>query len=273
MADQLKKTSERMLPHNIENLTEYLLYLRLNFAYESMTERFPPNSIILDAGGGEGYGATIISKKAKKVIALDVDEVAVEHGKEKYGSDKIEFVSYDGQKLPFEDGTFDGASSIHVIEHIAADDNYVSEVHRALKEGARFIVSTPNKKHRLKEGQKPWNRFHTQEYNTIELQSLLEKHFSKVEMWGIFGNPQITKIEIERLLQVQKIVAADRFNLARLIPESLKPKVISIAKKIIKNEQDSYDHGNFQDKYSMDDYHLEDQDVDECLDFFAIAEK
>ncbi len=165
MADKLKKTSERMLPHNIENLTEYLLYLRLNFAYESAASHFSDDSVILDAGGGEGYGAAIISPKAKKVIALDVDEVAVEHGKEKYGDENIEFVSYDGVKLPFDDGSFDGASSVHVIEHIPADDNYVSEVCRALKDGAKFIVSTPNKKHRLKEGLKPLNRLHTQEYN------------------------------------------------------------------------------------------------------------
>ncbi len=56
-------------------------------------------------------------------------------------------------------------------------------------------------------------------------------------MWGIFGNEEITRTEIERLIQVQKIVAADKFNLARLVPESLKPTVISIAKKYSKTNR------------------------------------
>ena len=57
----------------------------------------------------------------------------------------VEFREATVPPLPFENETFDCVVSFQVIEHIADDKEFVREVHRVLRKGGRFIVTTPNR--------------------------------------------------------------------------------------------------------------------------------
>jgi SAM-dependent methyltransferase len=78
-------------------------------------------------------------------------------GREVFGSDQnieagptakglgIKFTVSDvNHKLPFKSQSFDIVTSNQVIEHVHDTDTFVSEAHRVLKPGGRFIVSTEN---------------------------------------------------------------------------------------------------------------------------------
>lgn len=51
------------------------------------------------------------------------------------------------ETFPYADDTFDGATSIEVIEHLENPYHFLREVARVLKPGAPFILSTPNPDH------------------------------------------------------------------------------------------------------------------------------
>ena len=52
--------------------------------------------------------------------------------------------SVDGQKLPFEDGSFDFVSCNHVLEHIFETEQFLCEIRRILQPGGLAVISVPN---------------------------------------------------------------------------------------------------------------------------------
>ncbi|HEX7673777.1 MAG TPA: methyltransferase domain-containing protein [Bdellovibrio sp.] len=67
-----------------------------------------------------------------------------------YGIDCFQFhgvdqvFDFDAGKWPIEDNSFDGARSVHVIEHITDTKNFLSEIHRICKNGAEVYIETPH---------------------------------------------------------------------------------------------------------------------------------
>ena len=49
------------------------------------------DKIVLDIASGEGYGCNFMSKKAKFVYGVDIDDITVQEAKLKYKNKKIEF--------------------------------------------------------------------------------------------------------------------------------------------------------------------------------------
>ena len=52
--------------------------------------------------------------------------------------------SVDGQKLPFEDASFDFVSCNHVLEHIFETEKFLLEIHRILQPNGLAVISVPN---------------------------------------------------------------------------------------------------------------------------------
>src|SRR5262245_41891705 len=50
---------------------------------------------------------------------------------------------YEGDRLPFEDGSFDTVLSIQVLEHTPRPRQLVAEMARVLKKGGTFILAAP----------------------------------------------------------------------------------------------------------------------------------
>jgi len=265
----ITKNGERIIPEEFNSKEEYLLYLRHLFAYEFAKDTISENSFVLEVGCGEGYGTNLLSQHSGKIIGLDVDKDTIAHSSGKYGAENCLFRTYDGVKIPYEDNTFDTVVSFQVIEHIQDDINYVSEIYRVLKRNGIFILTTPNRTNRLKPGQKPWNRFHIREYYPEELEKILNNKFYDVKMWGIRGNEEVQRIEMERLKQHISIISLDPLNIRKLIPKPLK----KFLKKINHKEHSAKDDENFLNKYDLKNYYLIKSDVRESLDLLGICKK
>ena len=223
----ISKTGERVLPEDFESAEEYLIYLRHLFAYRFAQEKLKQDCWVLEVGSGEGYGTDYLSKseKVREIIGIDVDLDSVKHALEKYGSNKLRFEHYQGDKIPFQDNSFDVIVSFQVIEHIQDDNNYLLEIHRVLKKNGIYILITPNRVYRLKPGQKPWNRFHVREYDDQSLKSVLADRFENVEILGIRGNREAQRIELARIKKDLRMISFDPLGLRNLIPEPCKPFV------------------------------------------------
>lgn len=190
---------ERMIPENyMSSLEDYVIYLMHVASYEWAAPLVKDKSI-LDFGCGSGYGSAELSASARFVDAVDTSRDAINHAASRFREDNLHFNSIDPQQaLPFPDGTFDAVVSFQVIEHVADDDRYIAEARRVLAPGGRLLLITPNRAHRLFPWQRPWNRWHVREYDQHGLETLISRHFAKVECLGMTGDDCFTRPEIER---------------------------------------------------------------------------
>ena len=103
------------------------------------------DSYVLDIGSGLGGPArTLAETYACRVTGIDLTAAFCEAAgalSEWVGlSDRTQFVHGDATDLPFEDGRFDAAITLHVAMNIAAKDRLYAQAHRVLKAGGIFAV-------------------------------------------------------------------------------------------------------------------------------------
>ena len=254
---KILQTAERV---SHSDLSDNYVFQRSLLAYVEASKIV--SGKVLEIGTGSGYGIDIISPFAERFVTIDKHESDISHSKK-----NVEFIKMNVPPLShMADNSFDYVISFQVIEHIKNDKLFVEEIFRVLKDGGKFIVTTPNIKMTLTRN--PW---HIREYNITELESLLLSDFQSVQKLGVFGNEKIKKYYDENKRSVEKITKYDFLNLQHRLPRQLLQIPYDILnrrnrKKILKNNT------SLVAEISMNDYFL-DKASDECFDLFYVAEK
>ena len=141
---------------NIEASLQYFLSINL-----------PKNFKILDVGCN--FGSLIYNlfqNDYKQIYGVDINQKAINIGKEKYKEISDKILLYEGKNLPFKDKYFDIILMFDVLEHIPDIEIFLKkEVKRVLKKNGMFIFQTPNK------------------YTNIPWEILIHKSFSKYKKW------------------------------------------------------------------------------------------
>lgn len=93
---------------------------------------------VLDIGAGQGALSKRLLEAGARVSACDVVP-------EQFDVPGVQFrpVASDGL-LPFDNGQFDAAVAIEVLEHIDGHDRFFAEVSRVLRPGGMVMFTTPN---------------------------------------------------------------------------------------------------------------------------------
>ncbi|TAD99953.1 MAG: class I SAM-dependent methyltransferase [Bacteroidetes bacterium] len=246
-----------------EIASDNVLNQRLSFAYYEAAKLMQGN--LLEIGCGTGKGTAIFSEKCSHYTAFDKNTELTNNLSQKYPNFK--FIN---QSIPpfvgMADHSFDSAVSLQVIEHIDDDHLFVKEIHRVLKIGACAVISTPNIKHSL--SRNPW---HVREYTPLQLETLLKKYFSKVELLGVKGNEKVMNYHEENRKSVAKITRFDIFNLQYNLPRFLLQIPYEILNRFNRNKLRS-ENNSLVDSVSLQDFSLS-KEVDLCLDLFAIVHK
>lgn len=100
---------------------------------------------ILDIATGTGDLAINLAKtNAEKIVGLDISPGMLEVGKQKVSKkkldEKIEMVLGDGEKLPFEDNTFDAITVAFGVRNFENLEQGLTEIFRVLKPTGIFVV-------------------------------------------------------------------------------------------------------------------------------------
>jgi ubiquinone/menaquinone biosynthesis C-methylase UbiE len=200
MINELKFTGERMVTsvnatHGvIEHLHRYAMALQ-----------FINDKVVLDLASGEGYGAFLMSKHAKKVYGVDIDVESVIHAKKKYNScTNLEFYVGAATSVPLPDKSVDVVTSFETLEHLIEHDEMVKEITRVLKKDGCLLISSPEKSIYKKRDAK--NPFHLRELTMNELKELLQKYFT----YNIFFNQRFV---FGSLIHMEHLNTSSEFQL------------------------------------------------------------
>ncbi len=251
------QTAERV---SHEDMSDNYVFQRSLLAYLEAAKIVSGD--VLEIGAGEGYGIKHIAPKADHYLTLDKHPVHIDP--------QYTNVSFKQMNIPplagIEDASFDYVVSFQVIEHIEADDKYVSEIHRVLKPGGKFIVTTPNKKMSITRN--PW---HVREYTIGELKTLLGQSFASVDAKGVFGNTKIMDYYNKNKESVRKITRFDIFDLQHKLPRQILQIPYDILNRMNRKKLLN------QNNSLVSDIHYEDYSIAEakegCFDLFYIATK
>ena len=136
----------------------------------------------LDLGSDNGIVSLLLRRRGGDWASADMTDDSVASIRELVGSD-VHRVS--GERLPFRDAEFDRVVVVDMLEHVADDGAFATELARVLQPGGRLVVNTPHLKdtalrrirHRL--GQTDERHGHVRPgYTLPALRALLEPHFA-----------------------------------------------------------------------------------------------
>lgn len=120
----------------------------------------PVNSLVLDAGSGEGNVALNLAKKyGLRIYGVDLlcfaVKKAIAESKKLNLQNKVKFKQGDYTKLDFPDKTFDGIYTMETLVHVPNYKKALKEFHRVLKPNGKLILfeysMAPKKKFTPKE--------------------------------------------------------------------------------------------------------------------------
>jgi SAM-dependent methyltransferase len=173
----LALTGERTLP---DVPAENYWFRRHLAAYEWIGERVD-GLLVADLACGEGYGAEVLARAAAEVVAVDANPDAFEHARRRYRCANLRFER--GLVEEFE-GPCDAIVFLQTIEHIHEPGRLCERLAAA---APLAYITTPNRLTLAAPGTaKSDNPWHLREYAPDEYRALLEPHFSRVEMLGVF---------------------------------------------------------------------------------------
>ena len=201
-------------PHTAERVSQRdasdnYVFQRSLLAYVYAAERVAGR--VLEIGTGSGYGVEVIAPKAEHFLTVDKHTPSSELIE---AHPNVEFCAMTVPPLAgIADESVDCVISFQVIEHIKQDSEFVREVHRVLRKGGKFIVSTPNRTMSLTRN--PW---HVREYTPEEFEGLLKGSFESVEPLGVEGNAKVWEYYEQNRKGVERITRFDPLDLQHRLP-------------------------------------------------------
>lgn len=175
--------------------TPHLNQMEIDFSRKRYTfmkddiSAFYEGKRVLDLGCGWGPGANaIVEMGAKEVVAIDLNEHAIEEANKNFANNKITYLCGDINKMDF-DEKFDIIVAVEIVEHITDKEHeqLLARCRELLIDGGMMYISTPEmrgKKEDYPRGSH-WTEYEYQEY--IDL--LKEANFEFI--WGV--RPDFTR--------------------------------------------------------------------------------
>ena len=103
---------------------------------------FPPGGRVLEVGCGNGKTAVALAKRGYRVTGMDFSQKAIDICRELILD--ADFVCASVLNIPFENGSFDGISAFHVLEHLTDDElsKAADELYRVMRNGGYLLVKS-----------------------------------------------------------------------------------------------------------------------------------
>jgi SAM-dependent methyltransferase len=99
----------------------------------------------LDYGCADGgYAEALLAAGAAYVVGIDIEVPRIVEAQHRHIPHTL-FQSFNGRKLPFSPGSFDGAFMNETMEHVFSEKETLTDLHRVIKSGGYLVVISPNR--------------------------------------------------------------------------------------------------------------------------------
>ncbi len=162
---------ERFVPGTWSELTAYEHFPRYQLA-----RKYAEGKRVLDFGCGSGYGAKVLAQVANHVLAVDIDDGALDFASAEHRHINLEFAKVADLCDSFGEAEFDLVTCFEVIEHLTERDQkiLINNFRRILRPDGLLIISTPNPEITKLYGENP---FHLKEMSLDEFKGALGEKF------------------------------------------------------------------------------------------------
>jgi 2-polyprenyl-3-methyl-5-hydroxy-6-metoxy-1,4-benzoquinol methylase len=97
---------------------------------------------VLDVGCGEGVLTHQWARRVERIVGIDLEDPAIQAEWAKRQAPNLSYRVMKAEKLPFEEGEFDLAAAIEVLEHVPDPEHTVAQMARVAR-GGHLLVSVP----------------------------------------------------------------------------------------------------------------------------------
>lgn len=270
----MRSTGERHIGGSGRGVEHAIADARNRFAYELVREVVNAEMAVLEVGFGEGYGLVVLADLVSLYEGLEVDTEALAHVTAAPVLANASFRIYDGVSLPFADDSFDVVFALQVIEHVHGLDLWLTEIERVCRPGATVLFTTPNRTHRVMDGERPWNRFHLVEWTPREFAELLTNRFvlsadagdaaAVITVTGISGTDEINELELRRVNRLRRFARLDPLRLRERLPAAWVHRLSAALGKSADGSS-----GLEADTVSIDSFHEHSEGLVDCLDLIG----
>lgn len=133
----------------LEGSADYFMRVKAGYLLDLVSGHFGDSNrvALLDIGCGTGNLHPLIFGSLGSITGADISQGSLERAARRCPANR--YVHYDGERLPFADGTFDAVSTVCVMHHVppAQWPAFCAEMRRVLKPGGLAMVFEHN----------PWN--------------------------------------------------------------------------------------------------------------------
>ena len=156
------------------------------FPYQMAADYIRPNDKVLDVACGFGAGTSLLAKHGR-AVGIDVNRDAISACRQRYGErDGLEFILSDVYEMDFRESEFDLIVSVHTMEHLGDDREFLARISRWLQPGGIFVLEVPLLLELPFKGiDTPLSPYHVREYKVPELLDSVSEHFSISEAYGV----------------------------------------------------------------------------------------
>ena len=139
---------------------------------------------ILEIGHGNAAHIKYLIKKARNLRYTGIDISETMHHEagrlnQEY-EDQVDFVWYEGKKLPFSDKTFDKIFTVNTVYFWEEPVQYLNEVYRVLKDKGTFVLTFGQKEFMEK---LPFTQFDFTLYSTLEMEETVsQSRFTRMKI-------------------------------------------------------------------------------------------
>ena len=203
----------------------------VNMEFLKSQEILKEGMSVLELGCGIGSIVNEMSELGCDAVGTDISNKAIEYGQKKYPG--INLMVGVGEKLDFEDDSFDVVMSFDVFEHIKEIDEHLTEVSRVLTDGGCYLLQTPNKYFNsvfetVKTRSFSWRKYHPSLHSKWQLRKRFLKHGFEVRFvkMNVINEFTLSKLKNPLLCSILK-----RVDFARL-PICMQINFYVVAKKL-----------------------------------------
>jgi len=128
--------------HDNEAYADFLSGWDTSFFQKYIQSMVPdtPEHPVLDVGCGVGQVVASLTRQGITAHGVDVSRPNIERARQHSETCQL----YDGQTLPFDDGTFAVVGAFNVLEHVDRPEGFLKELVRVTQPQGRVVVSSPN---------------------------------------------------------------------------------------------------------------------------------